>query len=83
MTTNPGEMDEKSLSPDGKRCDAYTSGLLRRRPIHAMKPFVFIGKEIERRAHEGEDISVIENTGPIRYEAGRTAKTRIELLMRA
>jgi hypothetical protein len=68
--------EDKSLSPDGRRCAAYTNGLLRRRPIQAMKPFVFIGKEIERRAQEGEDISVIENTGPIRYQAGQTAKTR-------
>jgi hypothetical protein len=68
--------EDKSLSPDGKRCDAYTSGLLRRRPIQAMMPFVFIGKEVERRAQEGEDISVIENTGPIKYQAGQTAKTR-------
>jgi hypothetical protein len=28
-----------------------------------MKPFVFIGKEIEPRAQEGQDISVIETPG--------------------
>jgi hypothetical protein len=43
-------------------CDAYTSGLLLRRPIEAMTPFVFIGKEIERRAQEGEDLSVLESS---------------------
>jgi hypothetical protein len=31
--------EDKSLSPDGKRCDAHTSGLLSRRPIQAMTPF--------------------------------------------
>jgi hypothetical protein len=41
-----------------------------------MLPFYFIGKEIERTAQEGEDISVIESTGPIRYEPGQTANTR-------
>ena len=45
-----------------------------RRPIEAMKPFRFIGKEIERKAQEGEEISVIESTGPIRYEPRQTAK---------
>jgi len=39
-------------------------------------PFHFIGKEIERKAQEGEDISALESTGPIRYEQGQTAKTR-------
>jgi hypothetical protein len=56
--------EDKSLSPDGKPCDAYTRGLLMRRPIQAMTPFIFIGKEIERRAQEGEDVSVLENPDP-------------------
>jgi hypothetical protein len=68
--------EEKSLSPDGQPCDAYTRGLLMRRPIQAMTPFIFIGKEIERRAQEGEDLSVLENTGPIQYHRHQTAKTR-------
>jgi len=68
--------EDKSLAPDGERSDAYTSGLLLRRPIQAMTPFVFIGKEIERRAQEGEDISVLESRGPIKYQAGQTARTR-------
>jgi len=67
--------EDKSLSPDGERCQAYTSGLLLRRPIQAMEPFIFIGKEVERKTQEGEDISVLENTGPPKYQAGRTVKT--------
>ncbi|PYV66642.1 MAG: hypothetical protein DMG96_41770, partial [Acidobacteria bacterium] len=47
--------EDKSLSPDGQRCEAYTRGLLLRRPIQAMIPFGYIGKEIERRSQEGED----------------------------
>jgi hypothetical protein len=47
-----------------------------RRPVQAMTPLVFIGKEIERRAQEGEDVSVLENTGPIQYHRHQTAKTR-------
>jgi hypothetical protein len=49
---------------------------LLRRPIQAITPFGFIGKEIERRAQEGEDASVLDSTGPIQYQAGRTATTR-------
>jgi hypothetical protein len=41
-----------------------------------MSPFLFIGKEVERAAQEGEDISAIESGGPIKYQAGQTAKTR-------
>ncbi|MBZ5723283.1 MAG: hypothetical protein LAO03_23350 [Acidobacteriia bacterium] len=37
-----------------------------------------IGKEIERRAQEGEDLSILENTGPIRYHA-HTREVRISL----
>jgi len=68
--------EEKSLSPDGQPCGASTRGLLLRRPIQAMKPLIFIGKEIERKAQEGEDVSVLENTGPIQYQRHQTAKTR-------
>ena len=68
--------EEKSLGPDGERCDGLTRGLLRRRPLKAMTPFNLIGKEVERRAQEGEDVSVLESTGPIRYQAGQRAKTR-------
>jgi hypothetical protein len=68
--------EDKSLSPDGERCGAYTSGLLLRRPIQAMLPFRFIGKEIERRAQEGEDIGVIAGSGPLQYQDRQTPKTR-------
>jgi hypothetical protein len=78
--------EDKSLSPDGKRCGPYTRGLLLKRPIQALKPFSYIGKEIERSAQEGEDISLIETDGPVRYEPGRSGKTRAadaRLILRA
>jgi hypothetical protein len=34
-----------------------------------------MGKEIERKAQEGEDISIVENGGPITYQANRTRNT--------
>jgi hypothetical protein len=49
---------------------------LLRRPIKAMTPFIFIGKEIERKAQEGEDVSVLGSAGPIEYHRQQTAKTR-------
>lgn len=67
--------EDKSLAPDGQRCNPYTRGLLISRPIQAMNPFQFIGKEIERKAQECEDISVVENSGPITYQAHRTHNT--------
>jgi hypothetical protein len=67
--------EDKSLGPDGKPCGLYTRGLLLRRPIKAMLPFVFIGKEVERKAQEGEDIAVVDNPGPTKYEPRRTSKT--------
>jgi hypothetical protein len=78
--------EEKSLAPDGKGCGPYTRGLLLRRPIHALKPFGYIGKEIERSAQEGEDIGLLETDGPVRYEPRRTVKTRAadaRLILRA
>jgi hypothetical protein len=68
--------EDKSLSPNGEPCNAYTRGLLSRRPIQAIIPFGFIGKEIERRAQEGEDPSMLESSGPIQYGAHHRAKTR-------
>ena len=68
--------EDKSLAPDGTLCSEYTHGLLQRRPIRALLPFVLIGKEIERRAQEGEEISILENLGPIQYQPGQTANTR-------
>jgi hypothetical protein len=41
-----------------------------------MLPFRCIGKEIERKAQEGEDIAVIAGGGPIQYQARQTPKTR-------
>jgi hypothetical protein len=71
-TKGIGVAEDKSRSPDGNPCHAYTRGLLLRRPVEAMIPFIFIGKEIERRAQEGEDVSVLENTGPIQYRPHQT-----------
>jgi len=68
--------EDKSLGPDGYPCGEYTHGLLLRRPVIAMLPFEYVGKEIERKAQEGEDPAVLENKGPIRYDSGRNAKTR-------
>jgi len=68
--------EDKSLSPDGERCGPYTRGLLLRRPIQAMTPLIFIGKEIERRSQEGEDVSVLEHSGPVKYHHGQRVKTR-------
>jgi hypothetical protein len=68
--------ENKSLSPDGGFCNAYTRGLLLRRPIEAITPFIAIGKEIERRSQEGEDISVFDNAGPVKYHPRKTANTR-------
>jgi hypothetical protein len=68
--------EAKSTGPDGSPCSFWTQGLLQRRSIKAAKPFCFIGKEIERKAQEGEDIGVIESHGPIRYEPGKTKNTR-------
>jgi hypothetical protein len=68
--------EDKALAPDGKPCGPYTSGLLLRRPVHAMIPFITIGKEVERKAQEGEDISILENLGPIRYQSRQTIHTR-------
>jgi hypothetical protein len=68
--------EAKSLGPDDQPCRPHTRGLLQRRPIKAEKQFHFLGKEIERKAQEGEDISALESAGPIRYEEGQTAKTR-------
>jgi hypothetical protein len=68
--------EDKSLSPDGEFCNSYTRGLLLRRPVSAIKPLIPIAKEIERRSQEGEDISVLDNLGPIQYHARKTANTR-------
>ena len=68
--------EDKSLSPDGEFCNAYTRGLLLRRPVKAITPLIPIGKEIERRSQEGEDIGVFDNAGPVKYYPHKTANTR-------
>ena len=68
--------EEKSLSPDGEFCISYTRGLLLRRPVIANKPLIPIGKEIERKSQEGEDISVLDDVGPVQYHPRRTVNTR-------
>jgi hypothetical protein len=45
-----------------------------------------VRKKIERRSQEGEDISVLDNVGPVRYSRRKTANTRpadAALIMRA
>jgi len=68
--------EDKSLAHDGKPCGPYTRGLLLRRPLEAMLPFITIGKEVERKAQEGEDVGSLENAGPRRYQSRQTANTR-------
>lgn len=68
--------EDKSLSPAGQFCNAYTRGLLLRRPVAAISPLTPIGKEIERRSQEGEDIGALDSVGPVRYHARKTANTR-------
>lgn len=68
--------EDKSLAPNGELCSAHSKGLLQRRPIQAMTPLVFIGKETERKAQEGEDPSILGNQGPIQYHRHQTRKTR-------
>ena len=78
--------EDKSLSPDRQFCNAYTRGLLLRRPVEAITPLIPIGKEIERRSQEGEDMSVLDNVGPVQYHPRKTANTRpadAALVMRA
>jgi hypothetical protein len=78
--------EDKSLSPNGESCNAYTRGLLLRRSVEAIIPLIPIGKEIERRSQEGEDISVLDNVGPVRYSPRKTANTRpadVALIQRA
>jgi hypothetical protein len=68
--------EDKSLAPDGSASDAWTRGLLQRRPIAAEPTFQYIGKEVERRAQEGEDSSLLENAGPILYGRRPARRTR-------
>jgi hypothetical protein len=53
-----------------------TRGLLLRRPVEAITPLIPIGKEIERRSLEGEDLGVLEYSGPVKYHPRKMANTR-------
>jgi hypothetical protein len=44
-------------------------------PTQGDHPIQFVCKEVERKAQEGEDVSVLESTGPIRYQKDQLAKT--------
>ncbi|MFY9559613.1 MAG: hypothetical protein WAQ52_05200 [Terriglobales bacterium] len=68
--------EDKSLAPDGSASDAWTRGLLSRRPVIAEPKFQYIGKEVERRAQEGEDPSLLENAGPMLYGRRPARRTR-------
>jgi hypothetical protein len=57
--------EAKSLAPDGSPCTGATRGLLRRRPIEAITPFVPIGKEVDR--HMQDDLNVFSDIQPIEY----------------
>jgi hypothetical protein len=46
--------EAKSLGPDGKPCDAETTGLLQRAHVVANWPPVFIGKESDKHWEQGE-----------------------------
>src|SRR5882672_7288353 len=46
--------------PDSEPCDSSMKGLLLPCPVRAMTPLVFIGKKIQRRALEGEEVSVLK-----------------------
>jgi len=51
-----------------------------------MAPFNYIGKEVERRAQEGEDFALLENAGPILYgsrQRHKTHATDAEIILRA
>jgi hypothetical protein len=51
--------ESKSLAPDGRPCEADTSGLLRRAHVIAGE-FRYLGKETDRKWEEGDDISLLE-----------------------
>jgi hypothetical protein len=58
--------ESKSLAPDGSPCTANTRGLLRRRPIQAITPFRFTGKEVDR--HVQDDANVFSDVRPLEYQ---------------
>jgi len=60
--------EAKSLAPDGSPCTGTTRGLLRRRPIEAITPFVPIGKEVDRSMQD--DLNVFSDVRPIEDRPG-------------
>lgn len=67
--------EAKSLAPDGSPCAATTHGLLRRRPIHGVPPFLLIGKEVDRSAQD--DYAVFSDVKPLEYGSSQTSKARV------
>jgi DNA polymerase type B, organellar and viral len=70
--TNP---EAKSLAPSMEPCKEYTSGLLRRGTIH-VKHVRYIGKEVNRKATHGEDLSHFDE--PREYRSQRRNKVNSE-----
>jgi hypothetical protein len=66
--------EAKSFASDGSPCTSTTRGLLRRRPIEAITPFRFIGKEVDRRMQD--DLNVFSDVRPIEYRADGQEQTR-------
>lgn len=58
--------ESKSIAPNGQRCRSHTRGLLRREHIVAGK-HCRIGKEVDRRWEEGDNLEVARQR-PIEYE---------------
>jgi hypothetical protein len=52
--------EAKSLGPNGEACKSDTRGLLKRAPITANFPLIYIGKESDKHWEEGEDLSLVE-----------------------
>ena len=64
------------FSPRRRVLQSLQTGLLLRRPVQTITPFIPIGKEIERRSQEGEDLSVFDTAGPIKYHTRKMANIR-------
>jgi DNA polymerase type B, organellar and viral len=74
--------ESKSLAPDGSKSGPDTSGLLRRYPVEAITPFHLMGKEVERKASDGPDISMFAEPrrySPYRGKVVATREIRTEL----
>ena len=74
--------ESKSLAPDGSKSGPDTAGLLRRYSVEAITPFHLIGKEVERKATDGPDISIFTEPGrynPYRGKMVASRETRAEL----